>query len=71
MSWMMYKNYKNQDMRIFHWAFGVLILELYTGIFLNLLNMHALIQTLHLLLACILFGMLGLLILRIKTDKQQ
>jgi cytochrome c oxidase assembly protein subunit 15 len=71
MSWMMYKNYKNQDMRIFHWAFGILILELFTGIFLNHLNMPALIQTLHLLLACILFGMLGLLILRIKTDKQQ
>lgn len=68
MSWMMYKSYQNKELRIFHWAFGILILELFTGVFLNHLNMPALIQTLHLLLACILFGMLSLIVMRGKIQ---
>jgi len=67
MSWIMYKYYKEENMRIFHWAYGILIAELFSGIFLNHLNMPALVQTLHLLLACTLFGILSALILRIKT----
>lgn len=68
MSWMMYKSYSNKDFRIFHWAFFILILELFTGVFLNHLNMPALVQTIHLLLATVLFGMLSLLIFRVKTQ---
>ena len=71
MSWMMYKSYKSKALRIFHWAFGILILELFTGVFLNHLNMPALIQTLHLLLACILFGMLSLIVMRGKISVAQ
>lgn len=66
MSWMMYKNFKKPQLRIFHWAYGILVLELFTGVFLNHLNMPALVQTIHLLLACVLFGMLALLVMRGK-----
>jgi cytochrome c oxidase assembly protein subunit 15 len=66
MTWMLYKSYKLREMRIFHWAYIILGLELVSGVFLNHLNMPALVQTLHLLLACILFGMLALLTLRAK-----
>lgn len=69
MSWMMIKSYKNSSLRIFHWAYGILILELFSGVFLNHLNMPAMVQTIHLLLACVLFGMLSLLVLRGKIDK--
>lgn len=66
MSWMMYKTYRIKEYRIFHWAYGFLIAELFTGVFLNHLNMPALIQTMHLLLACLLFGALSMLVLRIR-----
>lgn len=68
MSWMMYNSYSDRTYRIFHWAYGILILELFSGIFLNHLNMPAVVQTIHLLLACILFGMLSLLVMRGKTE---
>lgn len=64
MSWMMYKSFNNKSLRIFHWAYAILALELFSGVFLNHLNMPALIQTLHLLLACILFGILSMLTMR-------
>lgn len=66
MTWMFYKSYKIREMRIFHWAYGILALELISGVFLNHLNIPALVQTLHLLLACILFGILALLTMRAK-----
>lgn len=69
MSWMMFKSFRVQSLRVFHWAYGILILELFSGVFLNHLNMPALIQTIHLLLACILFGMLSLLVMRGKVTK--
>jgi len=67
MTWMLYKSYKIREMRIFHWAYGILALELVSGVFLNHLNMPALVQTLHLLLACILFGILALFTMRAKS----
>lgn len=67
MTWMLYKSYKLREMRIFHWAYGILALELISGVFLNHLNMPALVQTLHLLLACILFGILALFTMRAKN----
>ncbi len=67
MSWMMFKNYKNDSLRVFHWAYGILTFELFSGVFLNHLNMPAVVQTLHLLLACVLFGQLALLVLRGKN----
>ena len=64
MSWMMYKNWNNSKLRIFHWAYFILALELFSGVFLNHLNMSAMVQTLHLLLACVLFGILAMFSLR-------
>jgi cytochrome c oxidase assembly protein subunit 15 len=69
MSWMMFKQFKNSDMRIFHWAFFILVMELFSGVFLNHLNMPALVQTIHLFLACVLFGMLGLMVLRVRNKR--
>jgi cytochrome c oxidase assembly protein subunit 15 len=71
MSWMMYKIHFDRTYRVFHWAYGILILELLSGFFLNHFNMPAVVQTIHLLLACILFGMLGLLVMRGKIEKSK
>jgi len=67
MTWMMYKSFKIKEMRIFHWAYVVLALELISGVFLNLLNMPAVVQTMHLLLACVLFGILASFMMRVKS----
>ncbi len=67
MTWMFYKCFNTKEMRLFHWAYIILILELLSGVFLNHLNMPALVQTIHLLLACVLFGILALLTMRAKA----
>jgi len=66
MTWMMYRTYNLRELRIYHWAYIILALELISGVFLNHLSMPALVQTLHLLLACVMFGILGMLVLRSK-----
>ncbi|PKR81483.1 heme A synthase [Brumimicrobium salinarum] len=58
---------KRKDLRILHWAFAMLVIELLSGVILNHFNVPGLVQTAHLLFACILFGILMMAIFRLKT----
>lgn len=58
---------KNKELRILHWVFYILIVELTSGIMLAYFNMPGLVQTAHLVFACILFGILLMSVFRLKT----
>ncbi|PWH82918.1 COX15/CtaA family protein [Brumimicrobium oceani] len=58
---------KTKDLRIIHWAFVMLAIELLSGVILNHFNVPGLVQTAHLLFACILFGILMMATFRLKT----
>lgn len=60
---------KRKDLQIIHWAFGILALELLSGVILNHFNVPGLVQTAHLLFACILFGILMMATFRLKTKE--
>jgi heme a synthase len=60
----------DKSFRIVHWTFVILLIELLTGIFLAHLNMPGLVQTAHLLLASILFGLLLMSAFRMKKHPQ-
>lgn len=60
---------KNSELKIMHWAFFILVVELISGIFLAHLNMPGLVQVLHLLLACVLFGVVLMASMRMKMIK--
>lgn len=60
---------KRKDLRIIHWAFVMLAIELLSGVILNHFNVPGLVQTAHLLFACILFGILMMATLRLKTKE--
>lgn len=56
----------NRALRILHWAFYILVIELASGILLAHFNMPGLVQTAHLVFACILFGILLMSVFRLK-----
>jgi len=58
---------KNKELRILHWVFYILVIELTSGIMLAYFNMPGLVQTAHLVFACILFGILLMSVFRLKT----
>lgn len=58
-----------KDMRIVHWIFIILVIELVSGILLAHFNMPGLVQTAHLLFASILFGLLLMSTFRMKRVK--
>lgn len=60
---------KRKDLRIIHWVFIMLAIELLSGVILNHFNVPGLVQTAHLLFACILFGILMMATFRLKTKK--
>lgn len=60
---------KRKDLRILHWAFAMLAIELISGVILNHFNVPGLVQTAHLLFACILFGILMMATFRLKTKE--
>jgi heme a synthase len=60
-------NRKRRELRIVHWAFWILVVELLSGILLAHFNMPGLVQTAHLLFACVLFGILMMASLRLKS----
>jgi cytochrome c oxidase assembly protein subunit 15 len=61
---------KDKNLRILHWTFFVLAIELLSGVLLAYFNMPGLVQTAHLVLACILFGVLLMSVFRMKTKMQ-
>lgn len=70
MTFMVWKNEQQQKHWILRSAYIILTLELLSGIMLAYANMPGLIQTSHLVFACILFGILTMLIFRLKSAKQ-
>ncbi|RYM35934.1 heme A synthase [Brumimicrobium glaciale] len=60
---------KRKDLRIIHWIFAMLAIELLSGVILNHFNVPGLVQTAHLLFACILFGILMMATFRLKTKE--
>jgi len=50
-------------------VFLILAIELTSGVILNHFNVPGLVQTAHLLFACILFGILMMSTLRLKTKE--
>jgi len=60
---------KRNDLRIIHWAFIILAIELVSGVILNHFNVPGLVQTAHLLFACVLFGILMMATFRLKTKE--
>lgn len=57
---------KNKALKIVHWIFAFLVIELISGLLLAHFQMPGLVQTSHLLFASILFGILLMACLRMK-----
>lgn len=68
MSYMFWINEKAGKHWILRSAFVILILELLSGVLLAYANMPGLVQTSHLIFATILFGILMMMIFRLKTS---
>ena len=60
---------KQKDLKIIHWAFAILAIELLSGVILNHFNVPGLVQTAHLLFACVLFGIMMMATLRLKSKE--
>ena len=67
MTYMIWKNEKNSKLTIIRSAYVILALELISGILLAYANMPGLVQTSHLVFAAILFGVLTMLVFRMRT----
>ena len=67
MTFMIWKNEKTSKHTIIRTAFVILGLELLSGVLLAYANMPGLIQTSHLIFAAILFGVLTMLVFRMRT----
>ena len=67
MTFMIWKNEKSSKLTIIRTAFVILALELISGVLLAYSNMPGLVQTSHLVFAAILFGILTMLVFRMRT----
>jgi cytochrome c oxidase assembly protein subunit 15 len=56
----------DKTFRIIHWTFIFLVIELTSGVLLAHFNMPGLVQTAHLLFACVIFGLLTMAAFRMK-----
>lgn len=68
---MFWINRKQQQQKGIYWAFGLLTVELISGICLAYANMPGLVQVSHLLFATVLFGMLFMQLLRFRGRSLQ
>ena len=57
-----------RNLRIIHWIFIFLVIELTSGVLLAHFNMPGLVQTAHLLFACVIFGLLTMATFRMKSQ---
>jgi cytochrome c oxidase assembly protein subunit 15 len=67
MTFMIWKNEKTSKLMIMRSAYAILVLELVSGVLLAYANMPGLVQTSHLVFAAILFGVLTMLVFRMRT----
>lgn len=65
-TWMFWLKRGVKELRIVHWAFFILVIELLSGILLAHFKMPGLVQTAHLLFACVLLGILIMAVFRMK-----
>lgn len=70
MTYMFWQNEKMKKYWILRTAYLILALELLSGILLAYANMPGLVQTSHLVFATVLFGILTMIIFRIRTSQQ-
>ena len=66
---MFWINRKQQNHKSIYWAFGLLVLELISGIALAYADMPGMVQVSHLVFATILFGLLLMQLLRLRPLK--
>lgn len=62
-----WKNEKGLNYSSIRWTYVVLAIELISGVLLAYADMPGLVQTSHLLFACVLFGILSMVIYRMRT----
>ena len=67
-TYMFFIKWKVRELRIIHWAFIILSIELLSGVLLAHFEMPGLVQTAHLLFASALFGVLLMALYRLKTE---
>lgn len=67
MIYMIWKNEKSSKLTIVRTAFVILALELISGVLLAYANMPGLVQTSHLVFAAVLFGILTMLVFRMRS----
>tara|TARA_B100000508_G_scaffold85763_1_gene66714 strand:- start:20120 stop:21127 length:1008 start_codon:yes stop_codon:yes gene_type:complete len=67
-TYMFFIKWKVRELRIIHWAFIILAIELLSGVLLAHFEMPGLVQTAHLLFASALFGVLLMALYRLKTE---
>lgn len=58
----------DKTLRIMHWTFIFLVIELVSGVLLAHFNMPGLVQTAHLIFACVIFGLLTMAAFRMKYE---
>jgi cytochrome c oxidase assembly protein subunit 15 len=66
LTFMVWKNEKSQKHWVIRSAYIILALELLSGVLLAYANMPGLVQTSHLVFATILFGVLTMLVFRLR-----
>lgn len=67
MTYMIWKNEKTSKLTIVRTAYVILALELISGVLLAYANMPGLVQTSHLVFAAVLFGVLTMLVFRMRS----
>ena len=70
LTYMAFKNEHSYRYKIIRWLFMILAIELLSGVLLAHIDMIGLIQNAHLLFAIILFGILFMMVFRIKLRSQ-
>jgi cytochrome c oxidase assembly protein subunit 15 len=64
---MIWKNERGSKLTIIRTSYIILALELISGVLLAYANMPGLVQTSHLVFAAILFGVLTMLVFRMRS----
>jgi len=70
LGWMTWHNEKTTKYKPIRWLSGLLIAELLTGILLAHVDMPAIVQTMHLIFAAVMFGVLTMLVFRSRRVTQ-
>lgn len=67
LTWMAWQNERGDKIPAIRWVFGLLAMELLSGVLLAYAEMPGLVQTSHLIFACCIFGILAWMLLRSRS----